>query len=80
MVINSVTEDDSQEPKTRWKETLVGHHVLQLKGNVIPRGLMPLERLFDKDDIPVNPQRAYQGCEYWDRRRSEGDKAVKRGS
>ena len=39
------------------EETLAGYHVLQLKGNVIPRGLMPLERLFDKNDIPVKPSK-----------------------
>ena len=57
LVINSVTEDDSEEPKTRWEETLDGHRVLKLKGNVIPGGLVPLERLFDKNDIPVNPSK-----------------------
>ena len=56
-MIDSVTEDDSNEPKTRWEETLAGHRVLQLKGNVIPRGLVPLERLFDKNDILVNPNK-----------------------
>ena len=61
MVIDSVTEDDSQEPKTRWEETLAGHCVLQLNGNVIPRGLVPLERLFDKNDIPVNPNKITLG-------------------
>ena len=42
---------------TRWEETLAGHRLLQLKGNVIPRGLVPLERLFDKNDIPMNPRK-----------------------
>ena len=55
MVIDSVTEDDSEEPKNRWEETLLEHRVLQLKGNVIPRGLVPLEILFEKNDILVNP-------------------------
>ena len=39
---------------------MVRHQVLQLKGNVIPRGLMPLERLFDKNDILTNPSKATQ--------------------
>ena len=47
LVIDSVTKDDSEEPKIRWEETLAGHCVLQLKGNVLPRGLVPLERLFE---------------------------------
>ena len=57
MVFDSIPEDDSEEPKTRWEETLARHRVLQLKGNVIPKGLVPLERLFDKNDIPVNPRK-----------------------
>ena len=57
LVIESITEDDNEETKTRWEETLAGHCVLQLKGNVISRGLVPLERLFDKNDIPVNPNK-----------------------
>lgn len=30
---------------------MVGKKKLQLKGNAIPHGLVPLERLFNKDDI-----------------------------
>ena len=56
-VIDSVIEDDNEDPKTRWEETLAGHCVLQLNGNVIPRGLDPLESLFDKNDILVNPSK-----------------------
>ena len=29
--------------------------VLQLKNNVIPKGLIPLEELFDQDDVPRKP-------------------------
>lgn len=29
--------------------------VLQLKDNVIPKGLIPLEELFDQDDVAQNP-------------------------
>ena len=32
---------------------IAGNKVLQLKGNIIPRGLVPLERLFDKNDVPL---------------------------
>ena len=55
MVIDSVIEDDNEEPKTKWEDTLATHRVLQLKGNVIPRGLVSLDRLFENNDIPVNP-------------------------
>lgn len=30
---------------------MVGKNILQLKGNTIPCGLVPLEGLFNKDDI-----------------------------
>lgn len=34
---------------------MVGHKILQLKGNTIPRGLVQLERIFNKDDIASKP-------------------------
>ena len=34
---------------------MAGNKVLQLKGNIIPRRLVPLERLFDKNDVPLQP-------------------------
>ena len=30
-------------------------NILQLKDNIIPRGLIPLEELFDQDDVPRKP-------------------------
>jgi hypothetical protein len=32
---------------------IVDHHIVQLPNNQIPKGLVPLERLFDKNDIDV---------------------------
>jgi hypothetical protein len=32
-----------------------GHKVIQLKTNFIPKGLVPLERLFDLNDVPLKP-------------------------
>jgi hypothetical protein len=34
---------------------MADHKVLQLKNNFIPRGLVPLEQLFDRNDIPIKP-------------------------
>jgi len=31
----------------------VNHQIIQLPSNHIPRGLIPLERLFDGNDVPV---------------------------
>jgi hypothetical protein len=30
------------------------HHIVQLPSNYIPKGLVPLERLFDRNDVAVN--------------------------
>lgn len=50
-----VCEEEEVEDlsENKWEEKVAGHKVLQLKGNVTPRGLVPLERLFDKNDIPL---------------------------
>jgi ribonuclease HI len=32
---------------------IVGHHIVQLPSNHIPKGLVPLERLFDRNDVVV---------------------------
>jgi len=34
---------------------MVEHKVLQLKNNFIPKGLVHLEQLFDRNDVPVTP-------------------------
>ena len=34
---------------------MVEHKVLQLKNNFIPKALMPLEKFFDINDVPVKP-------------------------
>jgi hypothetical protein len=31
----------------------VDHHIVQLPSNHIPKGLVPLERLFDRNDVVV---------------------------
>jgi hypothetical protein len=31
------------------------HKILQLKNNFIPKGLVPFEQLFDRNDVPVKP-------------------------
>jgi hypothetical protein len=34
---------------------MADHKFLQLKNNFIPKGLVPLEQLFDKNDVHVKP-------------------------
>jgi len=36
-----------------FQDKIANHHMLVLKNNQIPKGLIPLERLFDHDDIPL---------------------------
>ena len=35
---------------------LCGKDIMQMKGNSIPRGLVPLEKLFDPNDVAKDPQ------------------------
>jgi hypothetical protein len=36
-----------------FQDKIANHRMLVLKNNQIPKGLIPLERLFDQNDIPV---------------------------
>jgi hypothetical protein len=38
-----------------FREYMVGHNVLQLKNSFIPKGLVPLENLFDINGFPIKP-------------------------
>ena len=38
------------------KGTLGGKDIIQLKNNFIPRGSIPLEKLFDQNDVAKNPK------------------------
>jgi hypothetical protein len=45
-----VQEDEDPQ---RFQDKIANHRMLVLKNNQIPKGLIPLERLFDQDDIPL---------------------------
>ena len=56
--------DDTIEPEqdSGWEEnepcinnSIVDHKIVELKGNFIPKGLVPLERMFSKDDTLIKP-------------------------
>jgi hypothetical protein len=34
----------------------VGRDIIQLKNNIIPKGLVPLENMFDENDVAKNPR------------------------
>ena len=57
MEIDSCEEEIGDIPEDKLEERIAGHKFLQLKGNVIPRGLVPLERLFNKNDVPLQPNK-----------------------
>jgi hypothetical protein len=41
------------ENPEKFKDKIANHKMLLLKNNQIPKGLIPLERLFDQNDIPL---------------------------
>jgi hypothetical protein len=41
------------ESEEKFKNKIANHKMLLLKNNQIPKGLIPLERLFDQNDIPL---------------------------
>jgi hypothetical protein len=45
-------EDETENQQTsHFLNKVVGHNIVELKKNHIPRGLVPLERLFDNNDV-----------------------------
>ena len=61
MEIDAEEEVESEDTSERnWEKKVAGNKVLQLKGNIIPRGLVPLEILFDKNDVPLQPSKVVE--------------------
>jgi hypothetical protein len=53
--------DDEVDATTFMKEgyfdnQIVGRDIVQLKSNIIPKGLVPLEKLFDNNDVARSPK------------------------
>jgi hypothetical protein len=67
--------EDPQE----FRDKIASHCMLVLKNNQIPKGLIPLERLFDCDDIPLKStiQPQPEEVEYFDIVTKETTKLVK---
>jgi len=56
--IPSTTEEGGEEGENvecSFENQIAGRKILQLKSNFIPRGLVPLEQLFDQNDVPTRP-------------------------
>jgi ribonuclease HI len=48
-------QDTEESPHANiFLNKIVDHHIVQLPSNHIPKGLVPLERLFEKNDVDVN--------------------------
>ena len=50
--------EESQHLKL--KDKVVDRNIVQLPSNYIPQGLVPLEELFDHNDIPLKPAKKEQ--------------------
>ena len=53
---------DEEQEKTEsgqqqfYKNSMVGQHIIELKNNFIPKGLVPLERIFDNNDVFIKSE------------------------
>ena len=57
--VNMFEKDDSIEPVAEPPEyltQLAGKDIIQLKNNTIPKNLVPIEEIFDNNDVPRNPK------------------------
>jgi hypothetical protein len=56
--INQENEHDDEVEQPKLKNKIAAHEIVQLSTNRIPKGLVPLERLFDNNDVAVKLQSA----------------------
>ena len=54
-LIDLEQDDEVQEFEGIAENKIAGHKIIELKINFIPKGLVPLERIFSKDDTPLKP-------------------------
>ena len=53
-----IVENQNSSP---FNKTMVGKNIIDLKTNFIPKGLVPLERLFDNNDVFLKPESKVDG-------------------
>lgn len=53
----STKEEASSPASPPLLKKIARHKIMDLKTNHIPRGLIPLERLFERNDTAVNPKK-----------------------
>ena len=54
-LVDQVQELELNENEPCTKDSIADHKIVELKGNFIPKGLVPLERLFSKDHTLLKP-------------------------
>ena len=54
-MIDQAHDDEIEHLECVAENEIVGHKIIELKSNFIPKGLVPLERIFSKDDTPLKP-------------------------
>lgn len=53
---SEINEITSENDTSDFSSKIVDHNIIQLSNNFIPKGLIPLEKLFDQNDVIWNPQ------------------------
>jgi hypothetical protein len=53
---NMYDKGESVEPKPTYLTQLAGKDIIQLKSNSFPRGMVPLEEIFDSNDVAKSPK------------------------
>ena len=53
---NMNDKKESAEPEPTYLTQLAGKYIIQLKSNSFPRGLVPLEDIFDNNDVAKSPK------------------------
>ena len=59
LLIDQYEDEEVEEVDEYSENEIVGHKIIVLKGNFIPKGLVPLEIIFSKDDTPLKPAMQY---------------------
>ena len=54
-MIDQEQDDEVEEFEGVAENEIAGHKIIELKSNFIPKGLVPLERIFSKEDTPLKP-------------------------
>jgi hypothetical protein len=52
---NEYESETARNNNDPFQNHIVGRDIVQLNNNIIPRGLVPLEKLFDENDVARNP-------------------------